>query len=26
MQKEKQKKEDWQNNIVKLKSLLEDIS
>jgi len=26
VEKEKQKKEDWQNNIVKLKSLLEDIS
>ncbi|PJA99025.1 MAG: valine--tRNA ligase [Ignavibacteriales bacterium CG_4_9_14_3_um_filter_30_11] len=26
VEKEKQKKEDWQNNIVKLKRLLEDIS
>lgn len=26
VEKEKQKKEDWQNNIVKLKNLLEDIS
>lgn len=26
VEKEKQKKEDWQNNIVKLKSLLEEIS
>jgi len=26
VEKEKQKKEDWQNNIIKLKSLLEEIS